>query len=114
MTESEKNTLTDLQASMIQLLEHSKHSKDTLNRVESEIGEVKVDVKEISSALYNPSAGAFARIQCVEKEVIPDGKVRMSKSEETLKSMKRYVQIAVGAAITSVVGLVIGTLIAAL
>ena len=67
------------------------HILDLTNKIEQLIVAQKAvaeDISKIKEAIYNPDEGIYSRIRDVERQIIKDGDIRISKLEELVEESK--------------------------
>ena len=87
----------------------SKCLLDLSNKIEQLIvshRELSENITKIKEAIYHPDEGIYSRIRELERDIVPNGEVRMTKVEDRLASIRKVQWMVVGSTVAAVVAVV--------
>lgn len=87
---------------------------DLANKIEQLIEshkELTDHISKIKEAIYHPDDGIYSRIRELERDIITDGNLRISKAEETLESVKRLQWMVVGCGVAAIISVIFKTFV---
>lgn len=73
--------------------------------------ELTEHISKIKEAIYHPDEGIYSRIRELERDIIKDGTLRISKAEETLESVRKLQWMVVGCGVAAIVSVIFKTFV---